>query len=447
MRLVTTDGDGEARTVTLAHEKLIDAWPWLRQLVDENREMIALQNQINDDAAAWARSKDAGYLYRGGRLIQVEERLETLSPVLTALSQTFIQASLDRRRQEIEEKEAQRRRTITILAAAFGVTLVFAVVAFLFFLRSNDSAKAANENLATATAALIVAETANADAVFQRNEAATSEANALAGEATALAANAAEANARATSEAEANIRATAVVEAENSAARALEQAAVAQSRSLASASLETGHKNDMAALLLAAAAGQEAETTLAFTALYTQLPFMPPPRQTFAHEDTVLGAAWNGDESQILTWSKDGTAVLWDAASGARRQTFAHERAILGAVWNGDGSRILTWSEDGTAKVWDAQTGQLRLVISPDGTVITAAQWNQAGDRLLIATEGGVARIYDTDMDRLVDAACQAATRNFTWAEWQLYFPGEPYRPICPELPVHPSVPQPAASP
>ena len=27
-------------TVTIAHEALIDAWPWLRQLVDENRESI-----------------------------------------------------------------------------------------------------------------------------------------------------------------------------------------------------------------------------------------------------------------------------------------------------------------------------------------------------------------------------------------------------------------------
>ncbi len=56
VRLITTDvaTSGEEitheaithATVTIAHEKLIDAWPWLRQLVDENREMIALQNQI-----------------------------------------------------------------------------------------------------------------------------------------------------------------------------------------------------------------------------------------------------------------------------------------------------------------------------------------------------------------------------------------------------------------
>ena len=437
VRLVTTDGDGEERTVTLAHEKLIDAWPWLRQLVDENREMIALQNQINDDAAAWDKSKDAGYLYRGGRLIQVEERLEALSPVLTALSQAFIQASLEQRRKEKEAEEAQRRRELEQALA----------------LAEEQRQRAEAEQ--------------KRSALFRR---------ALIGGGVLIL-----------------FLVAAVIFAGIQRNTALEQAAVAQSRFLASVSLETGRRNDMGALLLAAAAGQEAETTLAFTALYTQLPFMPPPRQTFAHEDAVdgaawngdesqiltwsgdwdspngmavlwdaasgarrqtfahenvvLGAAWNGDESRILTWSRDGTAVLWDAASGERRQTFAHEGAVLGAAWNGDESRILTWSSDGTAKVWDTQTGQLRLVISPDGTRITAAQWNQAGDRLLVTTAGGVARIYDPDMDRLLDAACQAATRNFTWAEWQLYFPGEPYRPICPELPVHPSVPQASASP
>ena len=95
--------------MTIAHEKLIDAWPWLRQLVDENREMIALQNQIQDDAQAWAEKKDAGFLYRGGRLIQVEEQLKAAKPDLNELSQAFIQASLDQRQKEIEEKKRKRR--------------------------------------------------------------------------------------------------------------------------------------------------------------------------------------------------------------------------------------------------------------------------------------------------------------------------------------------------
>ena len=36
----------ETRKVTLAHEKLIEVWPWLTQLVRENRALIEMQNQI-----------------------------------------------------------------------------------------------------------------------------------------------------------------------------------------------------------------------------------------------------------------------------------------------------------------------------------------------------------------------------------------------------------------
>ena len=45
-RLITTDEQATKETVTISHEKLIDAWPWLRKLVNENRDVIALQNEI-----------------------------------------------------------------------------------------------------------------------------------------------------------------------------------------------------------------------------------------------------------------------------------------------------------------------------------------------------------------------------------------------------------------
>ena len=103
VRLLTTNvvdtGDLDLAgqtTVTLANEILIDAWPWLRQLVDENRELITLQNQINKDARDWEESEgDYGYLYMGGRLQRVEDVLDELQPSLDALSRAFLQASFD----------------------------------------------------------------------------------------------------------------------------------------------------------------------------------------------------------------------------------------------------------------------------------------------------------------------------------------------------------------
>ena len=36
------------------------------------------------------------------------------------------------------------------------------------------------------------------------------------------------------------------------------------------------------------------------------------------HDKAVLGALFSPDESHILTWSKNGTALLWDGATSAQ---------------------------------------------------------------------------------------------------------------------------------
>ena len=70
-----------------------------------------------------------------------------------------------------------------------------------------------------------------------------------------------------------------------------------------------------------------------------------------------MGAAFNGDESHILTWSADLTARLGDAATGEEVVApLRHEGAVRGTVINRDGSRILTCSADRTARLWDAAT-------------------------------------------------------------------------------------------
>jgi hypothetical protein len=48
----------------------------------------------------------------------------------------------------------------------------------------------------------------------------------------------------------------------------------------------------------------------------------------------------------------------------------------------------------------------------------------------------GTARLWLLQVDELIDLACRTAGRNLTRREWMQYFPGEPYRPTCPDLPV-----------
>ncbi len=119
-RLLTTDEQAHRVTVTLAHERLIDAWPWLRRLVNESREAIALQNQIVEDAQEWEKhQQDVSYLYSGARLATAQAKLDTSNIRLSMSVRTFLNASHDKAQTEKEaelkrsqEKEQQRQREL-----------------------------------------------------------------------------------------------------------------------------------------------------------------------------------------------------------------------------------------------------------------------------------------------------------------------------------------------
>lgn len=160
------------------------------------------------------------------------------------------------------------------------------------------------------------------------------------------------------------------------------------------------------------------------------------------HDSWVREAIWNEAESQILSWGGDGTAKVWNASTGTLLFTLAHEDVVQGASWALDESRIMSWSGDGTTRVWDAHNGILLFELTGDGTPIYVAQWNPDESRILIGTEGGMVRVYVVDFQELLDIACTYATRNLTWQEWQVYLSGLPYRQTCPNIPIHPSVPQ-----
>ena len=62
------------------------------------------------------------------------------------------------------------------------------------------------------------------------------------------------------------------------------------------------------------------------------------------------------DGSRIVTASRDNTARLWDAKSGAALATLSgHTAWVRSAAFSPDGSRIVTASDDHTARLWDAR--------------------------------------------------------------------------------------------
>ncbi|MCU0482021.1 MAG: hypothetical protein MUE54_12555, partial [Anaerolineae bacterium] len=79
----------------------------------------------------------------------------------------------------------------------------------------------------------------------------------------------------------------------------------------------------------------------------------------FPHSRTfVIGAAWELNDTVLLTWGADETARLWDVTRADELFKVRHMDWVTGARLNGDGTKLVTWSYQ-FAYVWDVETGEL----------------------------------------------------------------------------------------
>ncbi|WP_429447016.1 WD40 repeat domain-containing protein [Paraburkholderia sp. WC7.3g] len=77
------------------------------------------------------------------------------------------------------------------------------------------------------------------------------------------------------------------------------------------------------------------------------------------HQNAVDSAVFSLDDRRVVTASWDGTARVWDPATGQQiAQLSGHQNLVYSAAFSPDGQRVVTASADRTARVWDAATGK-----------------------------------------------------------------------------------------
>ena len=79
-------------------------------------------------------------------------------------------------------------------------------------------------------------------------------------------------------------------------------------------------------------------------------------------------AVFSPDGKRVAAVSADGTAQVWDVASGrATPMLRGHTDQVWGVAFASDGRSLVTGSWDGTARVWGVSVAEiaLRRVVKP----------------------------------------------------------------------------------
>ena len=136
------------------------------------------------------------------------------------------------------------------------------------------------------------------------------------------------------------------------------------------------------------------------------------PLRVFVHPHgtVVFGAAFSPDGSRIVTASSDGVARIWPAESQEEPVFLRHTAQVNKAIFSSSGTSIVTASDDGTARVWRTRDGTEQIVLQHGTEAVRAAAFDQNDGRVVTGTEEGVIRIWRVTLPALKDYLRQAST-------------------------------------
>jgi transcriptional regulator with XRE-family HTH domain/energy-coupling factor transporter ATP-binding protein EcfA2 len=399
----------------VAHEALIREWQRLHEWLTQDREGLLLHRHLTESAHEWeVRRQDPSELYRGARLAQAREWASANEERLNEVERAFLAAAIEQEQHDFLEREVQRQRE---LEAAQKLAEAEKQRAEIESQRAKEHVHTAAQLRKRArylrgafTIALIMALIALFFGAQSREAALTAQAN----ERTAFSRELAAASIS-------NLD----VDPERSILLGLEAVLVTYSvdkswtteaedalrRALLASRVELtlrGHtdwvegvafspdgtrlatsSHDGTAKVWDAATGQEL-ISLSTDANNTNIAFSPDGTRLAAPSALELGAELGWAPSTV------GTAKVWDVATAKELLTLrGHTDWVSGVAFSPDGTRLATASDDRTAKVWDAATGEQLLTLTGHTASVYRVAFNPDGTRLATASNDGTAKLWD----------------------------------------------------
>jgi WD40 repeat protein/serine/threonine protein kinase/DNA-binding SARP family transcriptional activator len=122
------------------------------------------------------------------------------------------------------------------------------------------------------------------------------------------------------------------------------------------------------------------------------------PVATLTGQPSVISVlAYSPDGTLIASASRDGTARIWDIATGRQLMALFHGTRVRTVVFHPDGNSLLTGDWDGTGRVWNIspQGTAERLTIAAHNGIINGADTSPDNRHLVTASFDGTAKIWD----------------------------------------------------
>jgi WD40 repeat protein len=328
-RLLTFDREPRTRTPTVevAHEAILSQWDRLRGWIEERREDLLLHRRLVEAVGEWRDAgRDPEYLPREGRLAQLEAWAGSTDLALTASERDFLAEARAAANAAARRRARRRRATLAGFAALAAAASALAAFALVLRNEARDAARLATARQLAASA--------------QANLEVDPERSIL------LAIEAAETTRRHDG--------TVLTEAQ----QALHDA-VAASRVL-SAVPGVGRRTGIGHVTALApdATRFVAASLEGGTASIRDLRGRKLAR-LFGHKGEVFAVGYAPDGRLVATGGADGTARLWNAATGDLVHVLrAHRGGVFATRFSTDGTRLATLGGDRAVRVWDVGTGR-----------------------------------------------------------------------------------------
>jgi hypothetical protein len=146
-------------------------------------------------------------------------------------------------------------------------------------------------------------------------------------------------------------------------------------------------------------------------------------RSLSGHGQAIWSADFSPDGARLVTADGDGTAIVFDVASGVPVLTVpSHAGIPVSAVFSPDGSEVVTGSRDGTVQAIDVKTGHnvLTLEAADVGDGVDSVAFSPDGRQLIVRTDQAI-RTFALSIDDLTAVVQSRLSRWWTLEECQRF--------------------------